>query len=111
MNVSTVSDSQIKSALQEISDPNTGRDLMAGKIARNIKIEGDDIALDLVFGYPAKNVMDGLRKQVISRLKKIPGAGNVSVNAGVKIVSHSVQRGVKLIPNVKNIIAVASGKG
>ena len=40
-----------------------------------------------------------------------PGAGNVSVNVYSKIVSHTVQRGVKLLPDVKNIIAVASGKG
>ena len=50
-------------------------------------------------------------KTVIDKLKAIPGAGNVSANVYSKIVSHSVQRGVKLIPQVKNIIAVASGKG
>ena len=36
---------------------------------------------------------------------------SATANVSFKIVSHSVQRGVKLIPNVKNIIAVASGKG
>jgi ATP-binding protein involved in chromosome partitioning len=48
---------------------------------------------------------------VITQLRTIPGIGNVSANVSVKIVSHSVQRGVKLMPGVKNIIAIASGKG
>jgi ATP-binding protein involved in chromosome partitioning len=41
----------------------------------------------------------------------LPGAGRVSVGITTKIVSHAVQRGVKLVPGVKNIVAVASGKG
>jgi ATP-binding protein involved in chromosome partitioning len=48
---------------------------------------------------------------VIACLKRLPGIGNVSANVHWKIVAHSVQRGVKLIAGVKNIIAVASGKG
>src|ERR1039458_8580521 len=48
---------------------------------------------------------------VQAKLGAIPGVGKVTVNVASKIVSHSVQRGVKLIPEVKNIIAVASGKG
>jgi ATP-binding protein involved in chromosome partitioning len=48
---------------------------------------------------------------VTDKLATIPGIGSVNVDVSSKIVSHSVQRGVKLIPGVKNIIAVASGKG
>ncbi|MGH8726913.1 MAG: iron-sulfur cluster carrier protein ApbC [Burkholderiales bacterium] len=106
-----ISEAQVQSALREIVDPNTGKDLVAGKNIRNIRVDGNDVALDVVFAYPAKSVADATRRQVIGKLKTIPGAGNVSVNAYSKIVSHAVQSGVKLIPNVKNIIAVASGKG
>jgi ATP-binding protein involved in chromosome partitioning len=107
----TISTLQVETALKEIVDPNTGKDFVTTKSAKNIKVEGDDIAVDIVLGYPAKSQIDGIRRQVIQTLRNIPGAGNVSANVSVKIVSHSVQRGVKLIPNVKNIIAVASGKG
>jgi ATP-binding protein involved in chromosome partitioning len=48
---------------------------------------------------------------VIEKLRTIPGIGNVSANVSVKIVAHTVQRGLKPLPGVKNIIAVASGKG
>ena len=106
-----ISEAQVQSALREITDPNTGKDLVSGKQIRNIKIDGNDVALDVVFAYPAKSVADSMRRQVIGKLKAISGTGNVSVNAYSKIVSHAVQGAVKLIPNVKNIIAVASGKG
>ena len=107
----TISTLQVETALKEIVDPNTGKDFVATKSVKNIKVDGNDIAVDIVLGYPAKSQIDGIRRQVIQKLKGITGAGNVSANVSVKIVSHSVQRGVKLIPNVKNIIAIASGKG
>ena len=106
-----ISEVEVQAALKDISDPNTGKDYLATKSARNIHIEGGDIALDIVLGYPARSQIETIRKQVSTKLKSIPGANNVSVNVYSKIVSHSVQRGVKLIPGVKNIIAVASGKG
>ncbi len=102
---------QVHTALKGVIDPNTGRDFLATKSARNIKVEGNDISLDVELGYPAKSQVDPLRREVIKALKAMPGAGNVSANVTVKIVSHAVQRGVKPLPNVKNIIAVASGKG
>ena len=94
-----------------MTDPNTGKDYVTGKEAKNIKIDGDNVSLDILLGYPAKTQIELIRKQVIAKLKAIPGIGSVTANVTMKIVSHAVQRGVKLIPGVKNIIAVASGKG
>ena len=106
-----ITEQQVQAALKELTDPNTGKDYVTGKEAKNIKIDGDNVSLDILLGYPAKTQIDPIRKQVITKLKTIPGIGNVSANVTMKIVSHAVQRGVKLIPGVKNIIAVASGKG
>ena len=106
-----ISELQVQAALKEVVDPNTNKDFVTGKSAKNIRIEGGDVSLDIVLGYPANSVRDDIRKRVLGKLKTLPGVGNVSVNVYSKIVSHGVQRGVKLIPNVKNIIAVASGKG
>ncbi len=107
----SISEQQVQAALQEVKDPNTGKDFISSRSAKNIRIDGNDISLDIELGYPAKSQIDAIRKSVIDKLRSIPGAGNISANVYVKIVSHSVQRSVKLIPNVKNIIAVASGKG
>ena len=107
----SITTEQVQDALKGVIDPNTGRDFLATKSAKNIKVAGSDISLDIELGYPAKSQIELLRRDVIKALKAIPGAGNVSANLSVKIASHAVQRGVKPLPNVKNIIAVASGKG
>jgi ATP-binding protein involved in chromosome partitioning len=106
-----ISELQVQTALTEITDPNTGKDFMSTKSARNIRLDCADVAVDILLGYPAKSVMEDIRKQVTAKLKTLPGVGNVAVNVSMKIVAHAVQGGVKLLPNVKNIIAVASGKG
>ena len=101
----------ILNALQNVLDPNTGKDFVSTKALKNLHISGDDVAFDVELGYPAKSQIAGLRKRLIAAARSVAGVGNVSVNVSVKIASHSVQRGVQLLPNVKNIIAVASGKG
>ncbi len=106
-----ISQEQVLTALKRVVDPNTGRDFVSTKAARNVRIEGADVSLDIELGYPAKSQIEQLRREVIKTIKAIEGVGNVSANLTVRIVSHAVQRGVKLLPNVKNIIAVASGKG
>ena len=106
-----VSDKQVLEALSELVDPVTGRNYVESKSVKNLKLEGERISLDIVLGYPARGVIEAVRRQVAERLAQLPGVAHASVNVYSKIVSHSVQRGVKLVPGIKNIIAVASGKG
>jgi ATP-binding protein involved in chromosome partitioning len=105
-------ESDVQNALKSLIDPNTKKDFVSGKSIKNIKISGSDVALDVLLGYPAKSVWDEIRSMVEAQLKKtLPGVGKVSVSVTSKVVPHAVQRGVKLVEGVKNIIAVASGKG
>ncbi|HEX9450539.1 MAG TPA: iron-sulfur cluster carrier protein ApbC [Burkholderiales bacterium] len=106
-----ISEEQVKAALQTFTDPATGKDYVAGKEARNIRIDGSDVSLDVVLGYPARSVIEGIRRELTDRIGKIAGVGKISVDVQVKIVAHAVQRGLKLLGGVKNVIAVASGKG
>lgn len=101
----------IQSTLKVCIDPNTGKDFVSGKSARNIKINGNDVSVDIVLGYPAKSVMTDIQKLVAEALIGLEGIGRVTVSVSSKIVAHKAQQGVGLLPNVKNIIAVASGKG
>jgi ATP-binding protein involved in chromosome partitioning len=101
----------VQSALKNITDPNTGRDLISSKSAKNIQINGNDVSVDVVLGYPANSVMDSVKAFIETGLQGITGIGKVTVNIGSRIVAHKAQQGVTLLPNVKNIIAVASGKG
>ncbi|MCB1941023.1 MAG: iron-sulfur cluster assembly protein, partial [Candidatus Accumulibacter sp.] len=98
----------VQAALKDLIDPNTQKDYLSTRSARNIRIEGADVSLDIELGYPAKTQIDDLRRTVIDKLRTIPGVANVSVNIAVNIVAHTVQRGLKPLPGVKNIIAVAS---
>ncbi len=102
---------QIHAALAEIVDPNTGKDFVSTKSARNVRIENGSVSLDIELGYPARTQIEPIRKLVSARLRAVPGVEAVKVSVASKIVPHAVQRGVKLVPGVKNIVAVASGKG
>ncbi|MEJ1167664.1 iron-sulfur cluster carrier protein ApbC [Variovorax sp. CCNWLW235] len=98
-------------ALKAVQDPNTGKDFVATRSLKNLQISDGDVSFDLELGYPAKSQHAALRKALVAAAKTAPGVSNVSVNIVTKVISHAVQRGVQLMPNVKNIIAVASGKG
>jgi len=101
----------VKAALTAVIDPNTGKDFVSSKTIKNIKTDAGVVSLDVELGYPARSQFEQVRALVAGALQALPGAGQVTVNVSSKIISHTVQRGLKIMPNVKNIIAVASGKG
>ncbi len=105
-----VSQLQVETALKEVIDPYLEKDLVSTKAVKNIAVEGDNVTVDVQLGYPASGWKDGLAAKL---KEKVIGAGakNAIINISSKIESHGVQKGVKPIPNIKNIIAVASGKG
>ena len=98
-------------ALKTVVDPNTGKDFVSTKQLKNLRIDDGEVTFDVELGYPAKSQLAGLRKSLIAAARGVPGVDNVSVNLSTKIVAHAVQRGVQLLPKVKNVVAVASGKG
>jgi len=105
------SEADVQGALKNLIDPNTKKDFVSGKSVKNIKISGAGVSLDIVLGYPAQSVLGEIRAMVEAHLKAVlPGSG-VSVNVTSKVVPHAVQHGAKLVDGVKNIIAIASGKG
>jgi ATP-binding protein involved in chromosome partitioning len=106
-----IAEADVQTRLKGLTDPNTGRDFVSGKAVKKVSVSGADVVVDVVLGYPSKSQHDSIRRLVADAVAAIPGAGRVTVNVGQKITSHAVQRGVKLVPGVKNIVAVASGKG
>ena len=106
-----VTEQMLMDALKSVVDPNTGRDFVSSKAIRNVSINEGEVSFEVELGYPAKSQIPGFRKALIAAAKGVAGVANVSVNVNMKIVPHAVQRGVQLLPKVKNIVAVASGKG
>ena len=107
----TVTEAALLEALTTVTDPNTGRDFVSTKQLRNLRVEDGDVAFDVELGYPAKSQIAALRKSLIAAARQVPGVENVSANLSTKILAHAVQRGVQLLPKVKNVVAIASGKG
>jgi len=106
-----VVEQSVLDALKGVIDPNTGRDFVSRKAVMNVTVTDGDVAFDVTLGYPAKSQIAGFRKALIAAAKTVAGVANVSVNISSDITAHAVQRGVALLPKVKNIVAVASGKG
>ncbi len=111
LTMSQALDSAVHAALQTLQDPQTGTSLAAEKAIKNLRVDGGDVSLEVELGYPARSLHADLQRQVIATLRAVPGVQNVSVAVRSKVASHAVQRGLKPLPEVKNIIAVASGKG
>lgn len=107
----TISDQQIQAILVQAIDPTTGRDYVTQKSVTRVQVDQNNVSIDIELGYPANRVKNSVQKQIVEALQSMPGIGNIQVTVSSKIIPHSVQQGVKLIPGVKNIIAVASGKG
>ena len=106
-----LTEQDLLAALASVQDPHTGKDFVSTRAVRNVQISGGDVAFDVELGYPAKSLVPALRQQFIAAARALEGVANVSVNITSKVIAHAVQRGVQLLPGVKNIIAVASGKG
>ena len=101
----------VENLLKTFIDPNHGVDLVTAKSVKAITIDGANINVKLELGYPAKSFLDELKIAVEQLLKTLVGIDSVTVEVTVRIISHAVQQALKPQPNIKNIIAVASGKG
>ena len=106
-----LTESALLDALKTVVDPHTGKDFVSTRALKNLRIEGGDVAFLVELGYPAKSQHPALRKAFIAAARSVAGVANVSVELITRVAAHAVQRGVQLLPKVKNVIAVASGKG
>ena len=109
--MSTVDQAALLEALKTVVDPNTGKDFVSTKALKNLRIDGHEVAFDIELGYYARSQEPALRTELVRAARHVPGVHGVTVAFVTRIVPHAVQRGVQLLPRVKNVIAVASGKG
>lgn len=103
--------SDIENALRTLVDPNLDRDWVSAKAVKKIEIEDSRVRVKVALGYPAASFHAELKRLIEEKLRSEAGATEVSVDVVTEIVSHAVQKNLKPMPGVKNIIAVASGKG
>lgn len=106
-----IAQSQIEEALKTYIDPYLEADLVSSKALKNIAVDGDKVTIDVLYGFPIQGYVKDLTEKLSETVKTVDGVSDVTINVSHKIASHAVQKGVNMIPGVKNIIAVASGKG
>jgi len=107
----TIEKKEIENQLKNIVDPNVETDLVSARSVKSITVEGGNVTVNLELGYPAKSFIEGFKQQITDKISALEGVSSVEVNISVNIVAHGVQNSLKPVNNIKNIIAVASGKG
>ncbi|WP_455199285.1 iron-sulfur cluster carrier protein ApbC [Kaarinaea lacus] len=107
----SVTREQVETAIKQYTDPNLQQDLVSAKCIKNVAIDGDKVTVDVVLGFPAKGYQDEVADKVKEQVAAVDGVADATINVSSKIEAHTAQKGVKPIQGVKNIIAIASGKG
>ncbi|MCU7890594.1 MAG: iron-sulfur cluster carrier protein ApbC [Candidatus Thiodiazotropha sp. (ex Ustalcina ferruginea)] len=109
--MSELTQDSVNDAIKGYIEPNLEKDLVTAKAIKGVEIEGDKVNITVELGFPAKGCFDDITAGVKSAVAALPGVESVDVAISSKVVAHSVQKALKPIDNIKNIIAVASGKG
>ncbi len=103
--------SDIEQRLGRLIDPNTETDLQSAGAIKSVEPQGDGWKIVIQLGYPAAGYFDELREAAVAALAEFDGVGPLEIEVSSRIKSHAVQQNLKPLPGIKNIIAVASGKG
>lgn len=106
-----ITSQQIEEKLKEYTESYMEKDLVSTHCIKNIDIEGDSVTIDIELGFPHQGYKNTLIDAVKNTVTTLDGVESVKVKVSSKIVTHAVQKGVKPVKGVKNIIAIASGKG
>ncbi|MCC6715848.1 MAG: DUF59 domain-containing protein, partial [Gammaproteobacteria bacterium] len=101
----------VEAALARYVDPYLGTDLVSAKAVRAVGVDGSKVSIDVELGFPSRTYAATLAEALARVLNEQAGAADPAIHIRSLITAHAVQKGVQALPNVKNVIAVASGKG
>ena len=107
----TLQQQDVENSLKGWIDPYLGKDLVSARMVRAIHVDGDRVRVELALGYPALGFHPVIREALTERIRTDTGVERVDIGFALQVVSHAVQKNLKPLPGVRNIIAVASGKG
>jgi ATP-binding protein involved in chromosome partitioning len=111
MSTPSLSIDSVQTCLSTLIDPNTGKDFVSSKSVKNLKITEGIVSANIELAYPAKTQLATIQQQIDNAIRTLPGCTGSNISIASKIIAHKVQGSVKLLPGIKNVIAVGSGKG
>jgi len=104
-------DPALESAVAEYRDPYLQQDLVAAGALKEASLKNGRAKLVVELGYPARGYTDTLRRELEQRLAALDQVTAADIDVSWSIQSHAVQSNLKPLDGVRNVIAVASGKG
>ena len=101
----------IEAVLKEYQCPYMGTDLVSGNTVKDINVEGNNVSVKIVLGWPAEGIMKAFHENLNKKLQDAYPDAKITLDLSYEIIPHTVQQSLERINGIKNIIAVASGKG
>lgn len=112
MEMKELNQSNILESLKAVKDPDLHRDIVALGFVKDLRIENRDISFTIELTTPACPVREELKAAAVRAIREtIMDVGNIQVEMTAKVMGHENEQKAKVLPGVKNTIAVASGKG
>ena len=109
--VSAELQSAIEAQLKNTQDPTSKQDMLALKALKSVQLKKGTLSLALAMPYPCKSLWSAIEQNLNHQLTQIEGVNDVEITWSTEVVAHDSQKGTNPLPGIKNIIAVASGKG
>src|SRR3979490_1265725 len=111
MNQPVAADNAIREKLNTYTDPYLGQTLADAKAVASVTVQNGAASVELVLGFPCADYVAELKAALQDHLRPLLGQARLELQLRAQITAHAVQRTLKPLANVKNIVAVASGKG
>ncbi|MAL98918.1 iron-sulfur cluster carrier protein ApbC [Hydrocarboniclastica marina] len=109
--MSAIDRNAIEAAIRTYQDPYLHQDLLSLDAVKRLDIDGSTVTVDVELGYPCEGILGGMKQVLTTVIENVPGVETVNVSARQKIRTHQAQGELQSLGNVRNIVAVASGKG
>lgn len=111
MSPAPLTEEAVLQSLRSVMDPDLRRDVVSLGFVKNLKIRDGHVSLDLELTTPACPVKDQLKAEATERIRSLPGVKEVSVQLSAAVRGRPVQGSAPMLAGVKNLVAIASGKG
>lgn len=105
-----VTDVEVLAALSTVPDPDLGKDLVTLKMIKNVRVCDGNVAFLVELTTPACPMKAKIEADCRAAVEAVPGVKNVKIEMGARVVSRRPMGG-NVLPRVKHVIAIASGKG